>query len=62
MKIINMQIRCGKLLIVKNLGDYHLYLKTDAFLLADAFENLRKKAIETYNLDPTHYYTLPGFS
>ena len=40
------------------LGDYHdLYLKTDACLLADVFENLTQ-----YRLDPAPYYTSPGLS
>ena len=45
------------------LGDYHdLYLRTDVLLLADVFENFRKTALSNYNLDPVHYYTLPGYS
>ena len=47
----------------KTLGDYHdLYLRTDVLLLADVFERFRKTAIETYKLDPAHYYTAPGMS
>jgi len=26
------------------------------------FENFRDKCIESYGLDPAHYYTLPGFT
>jgi len=48
---------------VRNLSEYSdLYLKTDILLLADIFENFRDKCIESYSLDPAHYYTLPGFT
>ncbi|XP_033115278.1 uncharacterized protein LOC117115545 [Anneissia japonica] len=47
----------------KNLGDYHdHYLKTDALLLADVFQNFRSSAYREYGLGPCNYYTLPGFS
>jgi len=48
---------------VRILDEYSdLYLKTDVLLLADIFENFRDKCIESYDLDPAHYYTLPGFT
>ena len=48
---------------VRTLGEYSdLYLKTDVLLLADVFENFRDKCIESYGLDPAHYYTLPGYT
>jgi len=48
---------------IETLGDYSdLYLKTDVLLLADVFENFRDACIESYGLDPTHYYTLPGYT
>ena len=35
---------------------------TDKLLLADVFENVNKMSLETYGLDPIHYYSLPGLS
>ena len=47
----------------KNLLDYSiLYLKTDLCHLSDVFQKFSNFAYETYNLDPRHSYTLPGFS
>ena len=31
-------------------------------LLADVFENFRKACIETYELDPSHFISLPGLA
>ena len=46
----------------KTLGDYHdLYLKSDVTLLADVFQTFRKTCMDSYKLDPLHYYTAPGF-
>ena len=48
---------------LKNLGDFHyLYVQSDTLLLADAFENLGKKCIGIYELDPTHYLSAPGLA
>ncbi|KYN07670.1 PREDICTED: uncharacterized protein LOC108779646 [Cyphomyrmex costatus] len=48
---------------VRTLGEYSdLYLKTDVLLLADVFENFRDSCVASYDLDPAHYYTLPGFT
>ena len=48
---------------MKTMKDYHdLYLKSDVLLLADCFENFRKKCLEFYKLDPAHFYTTPGLS
>ena len=47
----------------KNLGDYHdLYVQSDTLLLADVFENFRKKCIEIYKLDPTHFLSALGLA
>ena len=48
---------------LKNMGDFHdLYLKTDVLLLADVMENFRKLCEKHYELDPAHFYTVPGLS
>ena len=45
---------------LNNLGYYHdLYVQSDTLLLADVFENFRKACIETYELDPAHFISLP---
>lgn len=45
----------------ETMGDYHdLYLYQDIFLLADIFEQLRHVALKNYDLDPAHFYTVPG--
>ena len=47
----------------KTLLDYmELYVKTDAVLLCDVFENFRCLCIEYYGLDPCHFMSLPAFS
>ncbi|XP_060881669.1 uncharacterized protein LOC132953153 [Metopolophium dirhodum] len=47
----------------QTLGEYSdLYLKIDVLLLADVFENFRDLCLTTYHLDPSFYYTAPGFS
>ncbi|KAE9540697.1 hypothetical protein AGLY_003942 [Aphis glycines] len=47
----------------QTLGEYSdLYLKIDVLLLADVFENFRDLCLNTYNLDPSYYFTAPAFS
>ena len=38
------------------------YLKTDVCHLSDVFQKFSDFAYKSYNLDPRHSYTLPGFS
>ena len=48
---------------LKNLGEYHdLYVQGDTLLLADVFENLRNTCIKVYELDPSHFLSLPGLA
>ena len=48
---------------IRSLGEYHdLYLKYDVLLLADIFEYFRDHCMKCYNLDQSHYFSLPGFS
>ena len=47
----------------KDLLEYsELYLKTDICHLSDVFQKFSDFTYKTYNLDPRHSYTLPGFS
>ena len=39
-----------------------MYLTLDVLLLADVFENFHRMSLNYYELDPCHYYTLPGLS
>ena len=46
-----------------DVGEYHdLYVLTDVLLLADVFENFRTICLNSYGLDPAHYYTSPGLA
>ena len=48
---------------INNLGEYHdFYVKLDTALLADIFENVRDKHIETDKLDPAYFLTTLGLS
>ena len=47
----------------KNPGEYMLlYVKTDALLLCDVFENFRELSHSYYGLDSCQYFSLPGLS
>ena len=55
--------RVWKQFELKNMGDFHdLYLKTDVLLLADVLENFRKLCEKNYELDPAHFFTIPGMA
>ena len=59
----NHALKVWKTFSLKNMGEYHdLYLTSDILLLADVFENFRKKCLEYYHLDPCHYFTSPGLA
>ena len=48
---------------IKNMSEYHdLYVKCDAVLLADVFENFRDKCIKIYEFDPVHFLSAPGLA
>ena len=48
---------------IKTMGEYHdLYLGSDVLLLTDVFESFRKTCLQSYKLDPCHYFTSPGLS
>ena len=45
---------------MKNRND--LYLKCDVLFLADVSETFRKVSINSFELDPAHYLSTPGYS
>lgn len=48
---------------IENMKDYTLlYNKTDVLLLADVIENIRAVCLQTYELDPAWYFTIPGLA
>ena len=56
-------IKAFEIFKCENLMEYSiLYLKTDICHLSDVFQKFSDFAYKTYNLDPRHSYTLPGFS
>nr|XP_024218675.1 uncharacterized protein LOC112211371 [Halyomorpha halys] len=47
----------------QSLGDYaDVYVKTDVLLLCDVFESFRNVMMNTHELDPAHYFTVPGLT
>ena len=56
-----MQKRLCKDFEIKKLVECHdLYLKSNAFLLTDVFENFRKICLEFYEIDPAKFLSAPG--
>ena len=48
---------------METLQDYHnLYLLQDILLLDDVLTAFRTVCLNTYGLDPMHYYTAPGLT
>ena len=44
---------------IKSLAEYHdLYVQSDTLLVVDVFENFRDSCIDTYELDPAHFFYL----
>ena len=45
------------------MSDYHnLYVQFDTLLLTNIFENFRNMCIKNHELDPSHFYSLPGLA
>ena len=45
---------------INSLGEYHhLYVQSNALLLADVFENFRNMCIKIYELDPAIFLSAP---
>lgn len=48
---------------MKNTRDFHeLYLRIDALLLANVFEEFRNMSLEYYGLGFSHYFSSPGLN
>ena len=53
----------GRPSTVEILQDYTLlYMELDVRILADVFEEFCEKSLNTYKLDPAHFFTAPGLS
>ena len=48
---------------IKNMGHYHdHYLKKDVLWLTNVFEKFIDTCVKYYELDPCHYFSVPGLS
>ena len=60
-KIMIMFLKFGKL-FKWTLKDHDLHLKVNVLLLASVFETFRKEFVNSFELDPVQYLSLPGYS
>ena len=62
-KVMNMLLKFGKDLEIKNMKYYHdLYLKHDVLKLINVFENFRNESINSFELDPDHFWSTVGYN
>ena len=47
---------------MKNMDDYHDYLKEDELLSVDVFEKFMTRCLKYYGLGPCHYFSSLGLS
>ena len=60
MKIYQMKIKkVWNIFKCEKFKDYH---EVDSLLFADVFENFRQTCLDTYEVDPSNYFTTPGLS
>ena len=45
-----------------NIKSHDLYVQSDTILLADVFESFRNLCLNTYELDPAYFLSLPGLA
>ena len=48
---------------MKSMKDYlETYCMSDTLILAQVFEEFRKESMDNFNMDPSHFISLPGFA
>lgn len=56
-------MKTWKLFDMKNISEYmYFYVNLDTSLLSDIFQAFRKTILNTYKLDPCHFYSIPGLA